>query len=263
MYVCILNQAGAILVHRNMQAGPDPFLQTLAPSRENLVVGVACICTWYWLADLCAHAHIPFVLGHALSMKALPGGKAKNDKIDAQKIAVLLRGGLLPQAYVDPAEMRATRALIGHDDQLRSNVECTIGQAAQQHDAQALYLLQTVPGIGTILRLVLFYEMHDIARFPRVQDFVSSCRLVKGAKESAGKRYGSSGTKIGNASLKWACSEAAVLFLRANPAGQKTRLEKKHGQGKALPVLAQKLARAVSYLLTRTRAFDMQTLLHG
>jgi hypothetical protein len=45
-------------------------------------------------------------------MKAIHGGKAKNDKIDAQKIAVLLRGGMLPQAYVYPAERRATRDLL-------------------------------------------------------------------------------------------------------------------------------------------------------
>ena len=45
-------------------------------------------------------------------MQAIHGGKAKNDKIDAHKIAVLLRGGMLPQAYVYPAEMRATRDLL-------------------------------------------------------------------------------------------------------------------------------------------------------
>lgn len=42
-------------------------------------------------------------------MKALHGGKAQNDQSDAQKIAVRLRGGMLPQAYGDPAEMRAPR----------------------------------------------------------------------------------------------------------------------------------------------------------
>jgi transposase len=112
---------------------------------------------------------------------------------------------------------------------------------------------------------VLLYEIHNIQRFPRVQDFVSYCRLVKCAKESAGKRYGFSGTKIGNAYLKWAFSEAAVLFLRENPPGQKylTRLEKKHGQGKALTVLAQKLARAVYYMLTHEKAVDMQKFLQS
>src|SRR5439155_6440811 len=100
---------------------------------------------------------------------------------------------------------------------------------------------------------------------PRVQDFVSYCRLVKCAKESAGKRYGTSGTKIGNAYLKWAFSEAAVLFLRNNPAGQKylARLEKKHGKGKALTVLAHKLARAVYDMLKRGVVFDHNTFLQS
>jgi transposase len=99
MSVCILSHDGEILLHRNMPAGPEPFLKAVAPYREDLVVCVACIFTWYWLADLGARAGIPFVLGHALYMKAIHGGKTKHDKIDAQKIAVLLRGGMLPQAY--------------------------------------------------------------------------------------------------------------------------------------------------------------------
>src|SRR5262249_10843162 len=98
--------------HRNMPAGPEPFLKAVAPYRENVVVCVACIFTWYWLADLCAREGIPFVLGHTLSMKAIHGGKAKNNTIDAQKIAVLLRGGMLPHPSVPPAKMRATRDLL-------------------------------------------------------------------------------------------------------------------------------------------------------
>jgi transposase len=326
MYVCILNQSGEILVHRNMKTTPETFLNVIAPYREGLVVAVECMFTWYWLADLCTHEGIPFVLGHALYMKAIHGGKAKNDKIDAHKIAVLLRGGMLPQAYVYPAEMRATRdllrrrmhrmrkraellahiqnttsqynlpdigkkiaykanrdgvaerfpepavqksievdlALIDYYDELLRDVELTILKAAKQHDANTLYLLQTVPGIGKILSLVLLYEIYDINRFPRVQEFASYCRLVKCAKESNGKRVGSSGTKIGNASLKWAFSEAAVLFLRDHPAGQQllVRLEKKHGKGKALTILAHKLSRAVYYMLKRKVAFDTHRFLN-
>jgi Transposase len=112
MYVCILNQEGAILLHRHMKAAPEPFLTAIAPYRDGLVVSVECLFTWYWLADLCAEEGIPFVLGHALYMKAIHGGKAKNDKIDSHKIAALLRGGMLPKAYVYPAQMRATRDLL-------------------------------------------------------------------------------------------------------------------------------------------------------
>jgi len=327
MYLCILNQAGETLLHRNMPATPEALLKAITPYHEQIVVAAECMFTWYWLADLCADHGIPFVLGHALYMKAIHGGKAKNDKIDAHKIAVLLRGGMLPQAYVYPAEMRATRdllrrrmhlarkrgellahvqntnsqynlpaigkkiaykanrdgvaerfadpavqksievdlALIGYYDELLRDVELSIVKTAKHHDAQTLYLLQTVPGIGKILSLVLLYEIHDIARFPRVQDFASYCRLVKCAKESAGKRSGTSGSKIGNAHLKWAFSEAAVLFLRDNPAAQKllVRLEKKHSKGKALTILAHKLARAVYYMLKRQTAFDLDTFLQG
>jgi transposase len=150
-------------------------------------------------------------------------------------------------------------ALLDSYDQLLRDLELHLVTAAKHHSANTLYLLRTVPGIGKILSLVLLYEIQDIQRFPRVQDFVSYCRLVKCARESAGKRYGISGAKIGNAYLKWAFSEAAVLFLRNNPAGQKylTRLEKKHGKGKALTVLAHKLARAIYYMLKRETAFDL------
>jgi Transposase len=112
MYVCILDQTGTKLVHKNLPTTPEAFLRVIAPYKEDLVVGVECMFTWYWLADLCGKEGIAFVLGHALYMKAIHGGKAKNDKIDAQKIAVLLRGGMFPQAYVYPAEMRATRDLL-------------------------------------------------------------------------------------------------------------------------------------------------------
>ena len=112
MYLCILSQDGEVMLHRNMKASPDTLLKAIAPYRDDMVIAVECIFTWYWLADLCAQEGLPFVLGHALYMKAIHGGKTKNDKIDSQKIAVLLRGGMLPQAYVYPAAMRATRDLL-------------------------------------------------------------------------------------------------------------------------------------------------------
>jgi transposase len=174
----------------------------------------------------------------------------------------------IAERFPDPAVQKSIEvdlALIGYDDPLLTDLELHIVQTAKQHDAQTLYRLQSVPGIGKILSLVLLYEIHAIQRFPRVQDFVSYCRLVKCAKESAGKRYGTAGAKIGNAYLKWAFSEAAVLFLRNHPAGQKylARLEKKHGTGKALTILAQKLARAVYYMLRRDTVFDMDKFLQS
>lgn len=108
--------------------------------------------------------------------------------------------------------------------------------------------------------MTLLYEIHDIERFPRVQDFLSYSRLVKGTRESAGKKKTSGGKRMGNDHLKWAFSEAAALFLRLNPQGQKyfARLEKKHGKGKALSVMAAKLGRAVYYMLRRHTPFNIK-----
>ena len=158
MYVCIVSQGGEILLHRNMKAAPEPFLKAIAPDRDGLVVAVECIFTWYGLADLYAAQGMPFVLGHALYRKAIHGGTATNEKIDSPKIAVLLRGGMLPKADVSPAEMRATRdggaerfadpavhktlegdlALIASDDELLRDLNLSILQTATQHEANTL-----------------------------------------------------------------------------------------------------------------------------
>src|SRR5713101_3700910 len=111
-------------------------------------------------------------------------------------------------------------SLIAHSDQLLGAVELDITRTAKAHDVQTFARLHSVPGIGKILALVRLDEIPDIPRFPRVQDFVSSCRLVKCAKESGGKRLGTSGKKIGNVPLRWAFAEAAVLFLRQTQPGK-------------------------------------------
>jgi len=325
MYLCILDSAGQVLVHRNVPSTPEALLETVAPYREDLVVAAECMFTWYWVADVCAAEGIRFVLGHALAMKAIHGGKAKNDKIDSHKIASLLRGGLLPQAYVDPAAMRSTRdlirrrlhlvrkrgqllahiqntraqynlpifgrklayranrdgvveqcpdpsvqksvevdlALIDQYDTLLGDLELTIVREAKRHDADAFHRLRSVPGIGKVLALTILYEIHDIRRFDRVQEFASYARLVKCVHQSGGQKLGTGGAKMGNVHLKWAFSEAAVLFLRHTKDGKKmlARIEKKHGKGKALSILAHKIGRAVFYMLSRGTVFSMEKFL--
>lgn len=141
MYVCVLNQAGDILLHRNIRTDKDRFLKLIAPYRDDLVISVECIFTWYWLADVCAQENIAFVLGHALYMKAIHGGKVKNDKLDSHKIALLLKGGMLPQAYVYPATMRATRDLLRrrmHLSRQRAHLIAHIQNTVHQYNLPAL-----------------------------------------------------------------------------------------------------------------------------
>jgi transposase len=321
LYVCILNKAGETVVHQKLPCDRDELLRVLKPYRKGLVVAVECLFCWYWVADLCAEQGIEFVLGHALDMKAIHGGKSKNDRIDSYKIASLLRGGNLPYAYVYPRQKRATRDLMRRRTffvrkraELLTHIQNTNTQynlpafeeridktkdrgAVVEHFEEAsvqmsiavdvsllesydevirelelyllheirtdhprgFYLLRTIPGIGEVLALTLLYEIDDLQRFARVQDFLSYARLVRGRHESAGKVTKSAGAKIGNVHLKWAFSEAATLFLRWSAPARKyfARLEKKHGKGKALSILAAKLGRAVYYMLLRHRPFEL------
>ena len=112
MYLCVLDAAGQIVLHRKLPCRAEAFLTAVEPFRASLVVGCECLFSWYWLADLCAEAEIDFVLGHALGMRLIHGTRTKNDKLDSEKIARLLHSGHFPLAYVYPRATRATRDLL-------------------------------------------------------------------------------------------------------------------------------------------------------
>ncbi len=315
LYVCILSQDAEVLLHKECPAKADVLFRLIAPFLNDLVIGVECMHCWYWVADLCEEKGIDFILGHALYMRAIHGGKAKNDRIDSLKIAQLIRGGNFPLAYVYPREMRSTRDLlrrrtnlVRHGANLKAHVanttsqynlppnrvnlknvsareqlqhafedpdvqrminldlavlECYhrelsqtewhLEQQAKKHQPVSFNLLKTIPGIGRILALTILYEIGDIQRFDTVQQFASYCQLVKCKAESAGKSYGTQGNKIGNAHLKWAFSEAAVLYLRGNPNAQRylQRLQKRMSKAKALSALAHKLGRATFFYVEK------------
>jgi len=327
LYVCILDQDGNTVLHKEISATPNKLYQLIEPYIGNIVVGVECMHCWYWVSDFCDEIGVDFILGHALYMKAIHGGKAKNDRIDSFKIASLIRGGNFPLAYVYPKEMRATRDLlrrrmkiVQHGADLKAHVVNTTSQynlpvikvnlknisardhlksvfpdeavqknidldmlildcyteqlrkvewyivtQARQHKPIHLKLLNTVSGIGRILSLTILYEIGDINRFESVQNFASYARLVKCKAESAGKSYGTQGNKIGNAHLKWAFSEAAVMYLKGNDKAKQylLTLQKRMSKAKALSVLAHKIGRCVYFILKNETVFDESKFLKG
>ena len=142
-------------------------------------------------------------------------------------------------------------------------MELHLEHRAQEQRGDDFLLLQTWPGIGRILALTLLYEIHDVARFAKVQHFCSYARLVRCAHESAGKTVGHSKKKIGNVFLRWALGEIAVSSLHHSDAAKKLheRLVKKHGKKKALSILAHKIGRGIYFMLARRRAFAEEKLM--
>src|SRR5437660_934924 len=192
MHLCILDQAGQVVFDRNLSCRPETFLRAIAPFRDGLVVGVECMFAWYWVADLCKHEGIAFVLGHAPFMR-------------------------------------------------------------------------TIPGVGKVLALILLYEMHDVQRFERAGQFLSYARLVRCAHESAGKKLGSGGKKIGNAHLRWAFAEAACLFLRSSERAKqwKQKQAAQRGEGEALAIRAGRLVRWVYHMLRAREVCDGERFWQG
>ena len=322
MFVCILNDDGEIVLHRNLPTDADALKRTLAPFRDGLVIGVECMFSWYWLADWCREEGIEFVLGHALYMKAIHGGKAKNDKLDSEKIARLLRGGTFPLAYVYPKEMRGTRDLlrrrtylvrrraellahiqntftqynvatrngtgrdrlkdgdpamhftdesvqymlradarvVEHLDETIVKLESHLIRHAKIDDPIRFQLLKTIPGVGPVLALVMLYETQDVERFDNLGQFVSYARLVACAHESAGKKQGTGGRKIGNAHLKWAFGEAAALMIRSTDEAKAfmQKMTPQRGKARAGALLSAKIGRAVYWMMKRKQPFDAE-----
>jgi len=166
MYVCILTQDGETVFHRNIKTQPDSFLRAIQPFREDIAVSVECMFTWYWLADLCEDEGIPFILGHALYMKAIHGGKSKNDKIDSNKIAALLRGAFSASALLTS---------ISHD--LKTPLAAILGAAGTMREfADKLDKDAELDLIGTIID-----ESERLSRF--IVNLLDMTRIESGAMQ--------------------------------------------------------------------------------
>jgi transposase len=101
-----------------------------------------------------------------------------------------------------------------------------------------------------------------VDRFENIGQFVSYARLVSCAKESAGKKQGSGGRKIGNAHLKWAFSEAAALMIRSSPEAKAfmEKMTRQRGKARAVALVAAKIGRAVYWMMKRKQPFDARRL---
>ena len=66
MFICIVDEQGKTVFHRNRKASPQALLKAIEPYREDIVVAVECVFVWYWLSIVSwQHSHSL----HRISMK--------------------------------------------------------------------------------------------------------------------------------------------------------------------------------------------------
>ena len=168
----------------------------------------------------------------------------------------------------DPHTRRGVEArlnLLGPLDTEIRRLERDIEVAAEEHYPTELAALQTIPGVGRIISMTVLLEIDTVTRFDSRQQFCSYARLISPKQESGGKIVGVGNKKAGNAWLKWAFSEAAVLSAQKDERMKKclAKLQSKHGSGKGLSIFAHKLGRVVYHLLRTKKVFDVDRFVRG
>lgn len=115
--IAVLTDEGEVLQHRLDNDTPqlEAFFAQLPPGTP---VAIEASGTWWWLVDLLDRlGHRP-VLSHPKQTKAVAAARLKNDRVDALRLGLLLRGDLLPTVWIPPAALREARELVRHRVQL-------------------------------------------------------------------------------------------------------------------------------------------------
>lgn len=122
--------------------------------------------------------------------------------------------------------------------------------------------LNSVPGIGPLLSMVIMVETGDLRRFSKSGKYTSYCRCVDSNKTSNGKNKGKNNKKNGNKYLSWAYAEAAINLKRYCPPAN-SYWQRKKSKGPAMLAnksLAAKLTKACFYMIRDGVNFDAKKL---
>lgn len=125
-----------------------------------------------------------------------------------------------------------------------------------------MQLLQTLPGVGPILAIVIALEVGDIDRFATAEKLASYAGKVPRVNSSGGKTYYGKVRPDVNRYLKWAFTEAAnviVLQQKRRPDCHVVRLYQrvyKHkGHAKAITAVGRHLAEATYWMLKNNEPY--------
>lgn len=140
-----------------------------------------------------------------------------------------------------------------------------IEDAAKEHYPTEPAVPQSTPGVGAVPSLTILLGIDTVGRFDTRRRFRSYARPCGAVRESAGKRVGVGNRKAGNAWLKWAFSEAAVLGAPKEEriGGLPDRLASRMGKPKAYSASAHKPGRAFYHMPHTKEVFDVNRFVRG
>jgi transposase len=128
--------------------------------------------------------------------------------------------------------------------------------------SRLMELLQTLPGVGFILAVVILLEIGEVSRFPDAPRLAAYSGTTPRVHASGGRvRYGQTRSDV-NRYLKWAFVEAAnvvALNCRRTPARHVSqlylRIRQHKGHQKAVGAVARHLAESTYWVLKKGEAY--------
>jgi len=136
---------------------------------------------------------------------------------------------------------------------------------AIHHNPKDFLILQTTPGVGDMLSLIVLYETHDIQRFPKHQHYASYSRVVRCSQTSNGKITGKKNNNMGNPYLKWAFNSIIISAKQSSELIKKhyQRLESRYGTSNARARIAHKFNTSIYYMLKNSQPFNEKRFVQG
>ena len=277
--IAVLTEDGEVVQHRlaNDAAGLEKFFAQLPPHTP---IAIEASGTWWWLVDLLEQlGHAP-VLSNPKQTKAIAAARLKNDRVDAERLALLLRGvirnrlqAMLARRNLQPTSgkswltqrgQRELQQLPLPETPSRIREDCravlpTLDAQIRRLDGELVarwggdprvQRLTTIPGIGPFIAIVLVLELGDIQRFAHAKQIASYVGLTPRVRASAGRVRAGHISKEGNRLLRWVLVLAATQAVR-RPGPLRAwfhAVKKRRGKKVARVALARRLAEIVFHV---------------
>ena len=143
-HICVIDERVQIVWEQKVRNDIERITKLLEPFKANLQIVVESTFNWYWLVDGLQAAGFDVVLAHTLGLHLITKAKVKTDRRDAFSLARLLLTGVIPKAYIYPAETRPVR------DLLRRRAQLVQRRAGEYGSLRRLLLRQGILSSNTV-----------------------------------------------------------------------------------------------------------------
>src|SRR5262249_31540628 len=109
---CIKQQDGTIREEGVIEANRPALHEWMAQRQQPWIGAMEATMFTSWVYDEFKPHAAAVKVAHPAMLKAISASKKKNDRVDAQKIADLLRCDLLPECYMAPVQIRELRRML-------------------------------------------------------------------------------------------------------------------------------------------------------